>query len=241
MPGLRFVAAAAFAAALALAGHASPAHAVNVGFYGTYGLGSASGDGARDWNGGGWSWDGDTTYAGAGIALETPTGLFRFSYRLGVGWERIDIDGDGGADGKLEGLVIDNDFTYDLTASPTSRIWVGPELRLGFFNGSIDDAPGGDRGFVSIGLGPVVGFDLALGPSAALSCKLGYLYSWYYADEESWGDDHYHYDDEYYYDYDYDSEMEEGHAYLSLAVLFRLWGGPQAGPQPGAYQPQGRW
>ena len=243
MKRIGFAAAATLAAAVALAGVASPAQAASVGFYGTYGIGDASGDAADYWDGGGWGWDSDTTHTGAGLALETPTGFYRFSYRLGVGWERIDGEGENGrADGTLEGLVIDNDFTYDLFASPTTRFWVGPELRLGFLNGSIEDSPRGDRSFAAVGIGPVLGFDFALGPSVALSWKLGYLYTWYYADEDSWDDDydHHHGDNDYYDDY-YDSEMEEGHAYLSLAVLFRLWGGPQAGPQPGAYQPQGRW
>jgi hypothetical protein len=165
---------------------------------------------------------------------------YRMSYRLGVGWERIDAEGQrGGPDSTLEGLVIDNDFTYDLFASPMSRFWVGPEFRLGFFHGSLDDSPRGDRSFYAAGIGPVAGFDLALGPSAALSWKLGYLYTWYYTDEGSWDGGGHH--DDYYYA---DSEMEEGHAFASMALLFRLWGGPAgsaAGPPPGTYQPQGRW
>jgi hypothetical protein len=235
MNGIRFAAATTLVLAIALAGSAAPAHAMHIGFYGTYGAGQASGDADGTWGGGDWTWDRDTEHTGFGFAMETPMG-FGMSYRLGLGWERIESDGGGGSkDGELEGVVIDNDFTFDLVASPMSRLWIGPEFRLGFFDGSLDNAPGGDRSFVAAGIGPVLGFDLALGPSAALSWKAGYLYTWYYADEDSWDDGNYHGD---YYD---DSEMDGGHAYVSMAVLFRLWGGPPAAPPPGTYQPQGRW
>jgi hypothetical protein len=236
MNRLRLAAAATLAIAVALAGVAAPAGAASVGFYGTYGAGDASGD-LDTWEGNGWDWDRDTEHVGAGFALETPTGLYRFSYRLGIGWERIDAEGENGRpDSTLEGLVIDNDLTYDLFASPVSRFWIGPELRLGFFNGSLNEAGSGDRSFFAAGIGPVLGFDLALGPSAALSWKIGYLYTWYYGDNDSWDGDYYYHD--YYYD---DSEMDGGHGYVSMAVYFRLWGGPQAAPQPGTYQPGGRW
>jgi hypothetical protein len=186
--------------------------------------------------GGSLAWDRDTTHTGAGFALESPMG-YRLSYRLGVGWERIEAQGErGGPDNTLEGLVIDNDFTYDLFASPVSRFWLGPEFRLGFLHGSLNNVPGGDRSFFAAGVGPVVGFDLALGPSAALSWKLGYLFTWYYADNNSWNDDNHH--DGNHFE---DSQMDEGHAFLSMALLFRLGGYPQAGPPPGTYQPQGRW
>jgi hypothetical protein len=236
MTRIRFAAATTLAIAVALAGAAAPAQATSVGFYGTAGLGGASGEDVGN-RSGGWGWDSDTRHTGAGFALETPSGLYRWSYRLGIGWEHIAGEGvRGGADGSLEGLVIDNDFTYDLIAGPASRFWIGPEVRLGFLRGSLDNAPGGDRNFVAAGIGPVLGFDLALGPSAALSWKFGYLYTWYYADDGSWNSGSYRHDD--YYD---GNQMDEGHAFISMAVLFRLWGGPQPGPAPGTYQPQGRW
>lgn len=242
MKKIGFAAAAVLATAVALAGAAAPADAAGVGFYGSYGVGQASGD-QQDWEGGGWNWDTDTEHTGFGFALETPTGLYRTSYRLVIGWERIVGEGqDGRADSTLEGLVIDNDLTYDLSASPASRFWIGPELRLGFFNGSLNDAASRDRDFFAVGIGPVLGFDLALGPSAALSWKVGYLYTWYYGDDAAWGDgcayDHGCYYNDYYFD---ESEMDGGHAYVSMALYFRLWGPPQAQPQPGTYQPGGRW
>ena len=74
MPGFWFAVAAAFAAALALAGLASPAHAVSVGFYGTY----LHFDGTRweRWNSGTpwdltgvWGWGGSVfLVGGAGTA-----------------------------------------------------------------------------------------------------------------------------------------------------------------------------
>jgi hypothetical protein len=235
------VAATALAIQVALLGVAAPAKAVSAGLYGSYGTGAASWDDWGGGDGGGYGRDGDTRHTGAGLALEMPTGFYATSYRLGIGWERIDSEGEnGGPDHTLEGLVIDQDITYDLFASPAMRFWIGPELRLGFFQGSFDNASDGDRSYFAAGIGPVLGFDVALSRSVALSWKLGYLFTWYSPDEDYWGDDYY-YNDYYYNDY-YDGDtIDEGHAYISLSVLFRLGGGPLPGPNPDMYQPQGRW
>jgi hypothetical protein len=237
MTRIRFVVATTFAIQVALAGVAAPAKAASAGLYGIYGAGAASRDDWGGWGGGGYGWDGDTRHTGAGFALEMPTGFYATSYRLGIGWERIDSEGENdGSDYSLEGLVIDQDLTYDLVASPTMRFWIGPELRLGFLQGSFDNSAGGDQSYFAAGIGPVLGFDIALSRSVALSWKLGYLYTWYSPDDGSWGDDYYYND---YYD-DGDT-IDEGHVYLSLSVLFRLGGGPLPGPHPDMYQPQGRW
>jgi hypothetical protein len=240
MTKIRFVAATTLAVQLAIAGLAAPAIAASVGFYGSAGTGYASWDSGGSWSGGGYGWDSDTRHTGAGLALEMPTGFFRLSYRLGLGWERIEGEGkNGGPDHTLEGLVFDQDLTYDLFASPAMRFWIGPELRLGFFDGSFDNASLGDRNYFAAGIGPVLGLDLALNPSLALSWKLGYLFTWYSPEGNSWQGDYYHQGDhDYYYE---DDLINEGHAYMSLSVLFRLWGGPPQGPPPSAYQPQGRW
>jgi hypothetical protein len=166
-------------------------------------------------------------------------GPYVLSYRINLGWERVESEGeDGGPDQTLEGLAFDQDLTYDLFASPATRFWIGPELRLGFFDGSFDNA-GGDRNYFAAGIGPVLGFDLALNPSVALSWKLGYLFTWYYPEEDPWGNDYYY--PGYHDSYSENDAIDEGHAYMSLTVLFRLWGAPPPGPPPAMYQPQGRW
>ncbi|HEY6000826.1 MAG TPA: hypothetical protein VI078_16185 [bacterium] len=224
-----------FAAAVALAGVAAPAGAASVGFYGTFGGGAAGGN-DEGGTSGSWDWDRDTTHAGGGLTIDTSGGYSPINYRLGLGWEHIEAQGERGeADRALQGLVIDNDLTFDVLRGPASRFWVGPELRLGFLHGSLDDSTPGDRNFYAAGVGPVLGFDLGLGPGAALSWKFGYLYTWYYTDDDSWdsGDHNDH------------AEMDEGHAFVTMALLFRLWEGPHAGqqgaPPPGVYQPRGRW
>jgi hypothetical protein len=236
MSRIRRFAAVALTIHVALACAAAPAMATSAGFYGSAGLGSASWEDGGGWNG---DRDGDTQHVGAGLALEMPTGFFRLSYRLGLGWERIESEGDnGGADQTLEGFVVDQDLTYDLYASPSMRFWIGPELRLGFFDGSFDNVSGGDRNYFAAGIGPVLGFDFALNPSVALSWKLGYLFTWYTTEDDPWGDGSYPGNHE---PYAADDSIEEGHAFTSLSILFRLWGGPPPGPHPPVYQPQGRW
>ena len=239
MTKIRFFAAPALAIQIALAFAAAPALAASAGFYGSGGRGSASWDDWGGWNGGGSGGDNDTQHVGAGLAMEMPTGFYRLSYRIGLGWERVESEGEnGGPDQTLEGLVFDQDLTYDLYASQAMRFWIGPELRLGFFDGSFDNA-GGGRNYFAAGIGPVLGFDVALNPGVALSWKLGYLFTWYSPEEDYWGDDYYYPG---YHGSSYDDDgIDEGHAYMSLTVLFRLWGGPPPGPPPSMYQPQGRW
>ena len=239
MTVIRHSLAATLAIQLALACAAAPAMAASAGFYGSAGTGSASRDDWGGWDGGGPGWDSDTQHVGAGLAMEMPTGFYRLSYRISLGWERIESEGEnGGPDQTLEGLAFDQDLTYDLFASPATRFWIGPELRLGFFDGSFDNA-GGDRNYFAAGIGPVLGFDLALNHSVALSWKLGYLFTWYYPEEDPWGNDYYY--PGYHDSYSENDAIDEGHAYMSLTVLFRLWGGPPPGPPPAMYQPQGRW
>lgn len=226
-----FATAAVLAAVLAAS--AAPARAVSVGVYGSAGAGLASTEDWGSWGDEDWG-ERDTWHGGAGFVLDTASGYSPFSYRLGVGWERIVGESDhGGPDGEMEGLVIDQDFAWALAAGPSMRFWLGPELRLGFLEGSLDGAPGGDRSWFAAGIGPVLGFDLGLSPGLALSWKLGYLYTGYTTDD-SWEDDRYHDDERW---------TSEGHAYASMAILFRLGGGPppaayqQPSPAPSQYQP----
>ncbi len=238
MTRIRFVVAAAFAVQVALAGLAAPAAALGVGVYGSAGGGGASWDDAGDWNGSGWDggdgWDRNTRHTGFGFALETPTGIFPLSYRLGLGWEHIVFEGERGLpDRDLDGLVIDQDLTYDLVASPVTRFWVGPELRLAFLQSSSGGTFDEDRNFVAAGFGPVFGFDIALNPGVALSWKLGFLATGYSTDEDTWSDGS--------RDRRVDDSISEGHGYVSLTLYFRLGGGYYPQPPPPQYQPQRRW
>lgn len=235
MTRVRFTVAVTLAALVALAGFAARAEAVSVGVYGSVG------GGGGDWDDDGW--ERDTRHGGFGFALEAPVGFFPFSYRLGVGWEHIVFEGLRGLpDLDLDGVVVDQALTFDIASSYATRFWVGPELRLAFLQS--DGSLGEDRNFFGAGVGPVLGVDLALGPTVALSWKLGFLVTSYSTDDDTWandgsGDGH------------ADDTLEEGHGYLSLTIFFRLWGGPEPGPRqyqpapqyppPPPPPPRGRW
>lgn len=212
------------AAAIACLAAPSPARALGIGFYGSAGGGTA------DWNNTGYyDYDDhrDTRHGGAGLVIDTGSPYNPLSYRLSIGWERISHLSTFETPGfTLEGVVVDQDLMVDLIggAGPL-RMWVGPELRLGFLTGEPDDGSSGEEDFLALGIGPVIGFDFMVSPALALSWKFGYLVTGYS------GNSHSEYD---YYD---DSSLGEGHAYASLAILFSTWGG-YSQPQPVQQQRQ---
>lgn len=220
------VVAAVLLSALAL-GPAGAAHAGQFGLYGTIGAGVAdweNGDywyGGQDHGGGYWYGDEehDTTHWGGGMVFDTAVPGSIFGYRIAVGYERIDHDPSRAFPGfDLNGIVIDQDLTFSFSPPPL-RFWLGPELRLGFFRGESDADSRLDADYIGLGIGPVFGLDMAIGPRTALSWKAGYLLT-AYAGENGGA-------------YDDDSTLVEGHGFLTLAILFNAWGGyPQQAPPP---------
>lgn len=217
----------ALATAFATIGGAATAEAAGVGIYGSVGAGTADWDentfagfdNDRDRR--------DTRHGGVGLVLDTAAPFAPLGYRLNVGWERItherrfDV-----ARLELEGIVVDQDLTLSLIGPGPLRLWVGPELRLGFFDGSWDGA--GDEDFLAIGIGPVFGADFNLSPAMAISWKVGYLYTGFAGRGNDEAID--------------DSSLAEGHVYANIALLFSPWGGyrpppPRAVPQR-PYDPQ---
>lgn len=223
--GTRLMTAAVLALATAVAtlgGH-TPAHAASIGVYGSLGAGTADWDentfegfdNTRD--------NRDTRHGGAGLVFDASAPFAPLGYRLNVGWERItherrfDV-----ARLELEGIVVDQDLTLQLIGPGPLRLWVGPELRLAFFDGSWDG--GGDEDFLAIGIGPVFGADFNISPAMAVSWKVGYLYTGYSGRGSDSSFD--------------DSSLAEGHVYASVALLFSPWGDyrrpvpPQVAPRP---------
>lgn len=218
----------ALATAVATLGGPAAAHAAAVGVYGSVGAGTADWDentfagfdNTRDRR--------DTRHGGAGLVLDAAAPFAPIGYRLNVGWERItherrfDV-----ARLELEGIVVDQDLTLQLIGPGPLRLWVGPELRLGFFDGSWDG--GGDEDFLAIGIGPVFGADFRVSPGMAVSWKVGYLYTSYAGRGNDAAID--------------DSSLGEGHVYANLALMFSPWGHyerpapPRAVPQR-PYEPQ---
>lgn len=191
----------------------SPAGAVGVGVYGTVG------GGLSEWEASNLTQDRrDTRHSGAGLILDTSLPFDPFSYRLAIGWERVDHEAVAGTSRRsLEGIVIDQDLTLDLLGGyGPLRVWAGPELRLAFFSG----APSPSEDFIALGIGPVLGFDFEVAPALAISWKFGYLFTGYAGRRlpASAAEP--------------DNTVGEGHAFATMAILFRIGeGSPEQGPR----------
>lgn len=192
--------------AVALLATPRPASALRIGVYGTTGSGSAEWQYSERGRG---DVDRDTAHAGYGIVFDAGSHRAFSNYRLSLGWERIDhATVYGEPKGTLEGVVIDQDLMFNFGRRPGAlRVWVGPEFRIAFLNSSDTRLTGGKEDFLSLGVGPVVGFDFALNPAMAISWKLGYLASGRAGD----GTD--------------GSSFSEGHGYATFSILFNTWGG----------------
>ena len=102
-----------------------------------------------------------------------------FNYRLNVGYDKLDVEGDDWNDTTLElgGLVIDNTFGFGVLRTETFRLWLGPQVRLGFYGGETDNSGTKlEAALFAFGLAPVVGANWNLGDSFTLSLVAGYRF-----------------------------------------------------------------
>lgn len=200
--------------ALALIGLAAPpsARAAVIGFYGTAGLGASDWDDSELAD---YTDDMDTRHSGVGFVLGSNSTASPLNYRVSIGYEEVSHLGQSGnPDFSMYGVVIDQDLLFSLSRSRGPvRGWLGPEVRFGFFNGSPDEGTSGDQDFFMVGLGPVLGADFVISPWVSFSWKIGYIFSNYFNDENSWDDD------------DGGPSVDEQHAFASLSILFSTWDG----------------
>lgn len=136
---------------------------MDLGFYGTFGLGSAN-----------WSVDStDTTntwsihkrheHTGFGFVLDDyPNKDLDLNYHLNVGYHRF---------GRFSGLMASNAFGYHKYLTPTTRFRVGPEIRLDLVNGY--EHAGLYNG---LGIGPVAGLSWDVGSIFSFGIVTGYQY-----------------------------------------------------------------
>ena len=132
---------------------ASNSFAIGLGFYFDYGKGS--GEAEFDVSGAD-EFDIDTDFLGVGFQLETSplTKNKVFSYRLQVGYESRDIEDDDNVTIELDGLVIINTFAFGGNTSERVRLWGGPQVLVGFYDGETDkDLLGDELSFSGAGFG----------------------------------------------------------------------------------------
>lgn len=170
---------------------ASNSFAIGLGFY--FDLGTGSGEAEYDISGSD-EFDIDTDFFGLGFQLETNplTKNKVFSYRLQVGYERRDIEDDENTTLELDGFVINNTFAFGGNTSERVRIWGGPQVLVGFYDGETDkDYLGDEISFsgAGFGLGAAGGVNFGLGSGkTVLTTTLG-VRVFGFAGESEWYDE----------------------------------------------------
>lgn len=193
---------------------APPARAVGLGLYGGGGGGSMTWTIDPD-DGSDFDEDADTSHGTFGFVLDTAVSTNSvFNYRLNVGADRFvsEFDDFGPDDWELSGIVIDNAFGFAIVRNRAVRLWVGPQLRIAWYEGHPEGREDDeDIQVAAFGLGPVLGLNLNLGPVVTLALDGGFRWVGYGGE---WDDDA--------TDWTADLSGTEGMVFLNASVLFRL-------------------
>ena len=148
--------------------------------------GGGSGTETIDWWGGSYDQDVDFGTFGIGFTLDTAlTNESTFNYRLGVGLEGVIIENEFGGESDVSGIFVSNDFGFAVYKNSKTRIWLGPQVKVGFYAG--DDDVGNDLAVVTFGVGPVVGGNFKVGSNLVLAAKAGIILHSYAGDAENSG------------------------------------------------------
>ena len=74
-----------------------------------------------------------------------------------------------------DGFGMIHDFGFGLVTSESFRLWMGPELRLAWIEGSSTTTPQADYDLFSFGFGPVIGANFNMGSSVTIALTGAYL------------------------------------------------------------------
>lgn len=117
----------------------------------------------------------DTDDSGTGFGIVFDTALAKdtlFNYRLGLGLESKEYEFEDGPKLEMDNFVFDNDFGFGVFRTPMVRIWLGPELKISYGTGDVEDL---DYSVISMGVGGVLGLNFNIGERITLGVKSGYL------------------------------------------------------------------
>ncbi len=139
----------------------------------------------------------DTGFFGIGFQFETsPLSEKKvFSYRFQAGFESRAVEDEENVTLELGGLVINNTFAFGGNPSEKIRLWGGPQILVGFYNGETDKEYLGDEisfSGAAFGLGAAGGANFLLGKGKTiLTTTIGFrdlgfagTAEWYDEDEE---------------------------------------------------------
>jgi hypothetical protein len=199
----------------------STAHAVGFGFYGSGGKGTAEWD--DDDSSLPPKFTTDSEHRAFGITLDTGlSGRRFFNYHLNIGRETFMsknfLARDGGStlatgDLELEGMIVSHTFGFGGELSDNVRMWLGPEIRWHFVEGTLDNAPDFQVEGAGFGFGPSMGLNFNFPSGLTLMIKAGYIMSNYSLDGEgSTNGINYIYTD---------FDVDEKFTYVNFEILFR--------------------
>ncbi|GMR18117.1 MAG: hypothetical protein BMS9Abin33_0520 [Gammaproteobacteria bacterium] len=157
-----------------------------LGLGGTVQLGGGSGEQTLD--NGSVSYDEDIDFGTFNIGFTLDTALTDenfFNYRLGVGLETLVIESEFGVDTDLSGIFVSNDFGFSVYSNSKTRVWLGPQVKVGLYTGDNDFNE--DIAIVTFGVGPVVGANFKTGSNLVLAVKAGLIFHSYAGEAENSG------------------------------------------------------
>ncbi len=99
-----------------------------------------------------------------------------FNYRLGVSYEHMNARAPGKGF-SLKGMSVQNDFGFSLIRDENTRLWVGPEVKVEFLEGT-ETVQGYayHEDVFSVGIGPVAGVNYRLNEDLFIAFKFGFLF-----------------------------------------------------------------
>ena len=175
------------------------AYATGMGLYFSAGLGESEFD--EEWSGNIWAdlnTKGDSNTFGGGLVFDTAVAKNKlFNYRLNIGYEKLEYKADSifndtantditdsTQDYQLyfHRVVLDNTFGFGVVRNKNWRLWIGPQIRLGYQwgNGNMLTEPLAMEleldGFL-YGIAPVVGANIHIAKAVSIGFDSGYRFN----------------------------------------------------------------
>lgn len=187
---------------VSLFGLVSKSQAVGLGLY----VEGAQGNGDFEYEPSG-SFDVDPESKGVGLVFDTNPGHGGvFSYRLNLGYEKLKLPDSFGDSLELEGGVATSTFGFALVRQPTLRWWIGPQVKVGYYEGGLNTPPSGDYAMAAFGVGAATGLNI-IGDNVTVSVSLGWQRVAYAGEVDDAG-------------WIQDINADTSNGFVNLAVLF---------------------
>jgi hypothetical protein len=171
--------------ALALAATSSQTHALGYGLFVEGSMGSDTLGGATvevDYkNGSTEEYDAKTQHFSMGFTIDTGVRERFFNYRFSLGMDNIRYKSDDKeAELSMTGVVTVHDFGFQIRNSEKSRLWAGPEVRLGTYQGGLGSDTDADIELTGFGVGAVLGYNRFMSDTSTLSLRAGIINQAYF-------------------------------------------------------------